>query len=39
MRQKITPIETEVGFISGRDAIYLHDLTRINDDQYCITGA
>jgi hypothetical protein len=38
MAEKITPIETEVGFITGRDAIYLKDIIFIHDGEYCIKG-
>ena len=38
MRQKITPIDTEVGFLQGRDTIYYSKLTSISDNEYCITG-
>ncbi len=38
MAQKITPIETEVGFITGRDAIYLKDIIFIHDSEYCVKG-
>jgi hypothetical protein len=38
IEQKITPIETEVGFITGRDAIFLHTLNMVNEATFCITG-
>lgn len=36
--QKFSPIETEVGFIKGRDAICYPKLISINESSYCITG-
>ena len=38
MTEKFTPIETEVGFLEGRDAIYYPKLTSVSDYEYCITG-
>jgi hypothetical protein len=38
IEQKITPIETEVGFITGRDEIFLHTLNMVNEATFCITG-
>ena len=36
MTQKATPIETELGTIVGRDAIYLKEVVFIHDGEYCI---
>lgn len=36
--QKATAIETEVGFISGRDAIYLHKINSITDSEVTFSG-
>lgn len=36
MTQKAVPIETELGIIFGRDAIYLKDVVFIHDSEYCI---
>ena len=38
MTQKVTPIQTTVGFISGRDTIYLKGVIFVNDNEYCIKG-
>jgi hypothetical protein len=38
IEQKITPIETEVGFIKGRDAIFLQTLNMVNEATFFITG-
>ncbi len=35
---KIEPIITEIGIISGRDAIYLNDLTMLNEMTFRLSG-
>lgn len=38
MNQKITVIDTEVGIITGRDAIYCHHVKVLSEAEFCITG-
>ncbi len=38
MPQKNSPIQTKVGFVTGRDAIYLHKINLLSETEVCIAG-
>jgi hypothetical protein len=38
LNENIRPIETEVGFITGRDAIFLDTLKMVTESEFCIAG-